>query len=58
MEGFWGFAIIGGPILLAVALLWAITHNRQSKGQERRTENATKELYAKEDADAKRDAAG
>jgi hypothetical protein len=28
MEGVWGFVIIGGPILLALVLLWAKLRNR------------------------------
>ena len=48
----WGILTILGPIVLAVALLWAILHNRTSKRQDARTEAATRELYDKEDSDA------
>lgn len=36
---------IAGPILLGAVLLWAMTHNRTSKAQKRRTEEATRQLY-------------
>ncbi|WP_260596726.1 hypothetical protein [Sphingomonas endolithica] len=47
-ENIWGFVIIGGPILLAGALIWAMTHNRLSKRQQRESEGATKQLYAEQ----------
>lgn len=43
--GLWAIATIVGPILLGAILLWAIFHNRTTKAQERRTEEATKKLY-------------
>jgi hypothetical protein len=57
MTGLWAFVIIGGPILLAAAMLWAITHNRLSKRQLRESEGATKRLYREqEEEDRRRDA--
>ena len=45
MEGIGTVAAIGG-ILLAVVLLWAVIKNaNRSKSAERRTEQATKDLY-------------
>lgn len=43
--GLWAIATVVGPILLGAILLWAIFHNRTTKAQERRTEEATKKLY-------------
>lgn len=45
MEGIWGFVIIGGPIIFAVGLFWALTHNRGSRREIERTERATREMY-------------
>jgi hypothetical protein len=44
MEG-WGFVIIGGPVLFAAVLIWAMLHNRTSKAQLRRTEEATRRTH-------------
>ncbi|WP_174278691.1 hypothetical protein [Sphingomonas bacterium] len=49
-SGIWGVLVIVGPILLAAAIAWAALNNRQSKRAERRTEDATRELYQAEDA--------
>lgn len=46
--GIWSIAIIVGPILLAIVLLWAVMHNRTSRRQRRDTEEATRELYHEE----------
>jgi hypothetical protein len=35
-------------MLLAGALIWAMTHNRLSKRQQRESEGATKRLYAEQ----------
>lgn len=45
----WSLVTVGGPILLAAALLWAILHNRTSRRQHDATERATDRLYAAED---------
>lgn len=42
---FWALMTIVGPILLGVALLWVLVHNRRSRPEEERTERATRELY-------------
>ena len=42
--GLWGIMTIVGPILLAAVLLWAIMHNRTSKAQKDRTEEATRRV--------------
>ena len=49
--GLWGVMTILGPILLAAVILWAILHNRTSKRQERRTEEATREMYDEQSAE-------
>ena len=50
---FWGLMTIVGPILLALALLWALLHNRRSSQQKARTERATRELYEQSDREDK-----
>ncbi len=42
---FWGIMTILGPILLGIALIWAIRHNRGTPAEEARTEAATKRMY-------------
>ena len=41
----WGLLTIIGPILLAVAIGWAILHNRGSRRDVERTEEATRRMY-------------
>lgn len=48
-DGFWGFAIIGGPILLGLAIIWAALRNRTSRRMDRHTEQATHDLYQQQD---------
>ena len=38
-----------GAALLAAAIAWAMLNNRQSKGEHRRTEEATRDLYREQD---------
>lgn len=40
-----GLMVIVGPLVLLAALAWAVLHNRRSRGQEQRTEQATRDLY-------------
>jgi flagellar biosynthesis/type III secretory pathway M-ring protein FliF/YscJ len=59
MENLWGFVIVGGPIILGVVLLWAITHNRMSRAEWRRSEEATKRMHEEQNReDMNRDNAG
>ena len=44
----WSIVTIGGPILLALALLWALLRNRAQRGDVERTEQATREVYRQE----------
>ena len=54
--GLWGVMTILGPIVLAAVLLWAILHNRTSKRQKDRTEDATRRNYDAQNAeDARRE---
>lgn len=55
--GIWSLAVIIGPILLIIVLLWAILRNRASatRSNIEHTERATRELYEREDENAKRD---
>lgn len=48
-----GLMVVVGPILLAVALAWAILHNRGTKREIERTEQATRELYDEQDREDK-----
>ena len=52
-SGIWGIVVIVGPLLLAIAIAWAALNNRQSRKGQRRTEEATRDLYKREDADNK-----
>ena len=52
-SGIWGILVVVGPIVLAVAIIWAMRHNRQSRQELQRTERATHELYEREDRDNK-----
>jgi uncharacterized protein YpmB len=52
-EGFWGFVIIAGPLVLALVMAFALLRNRKrTPRQEARTEAATRAGY--EDATADR----
>ena len=42
-----------GIVALGAAIAWAMLNNRQSRGEYRRTEQATRDLYQQEDADNK-----
>ncbi|QDX26821.1 hypothetical protein FPZ54_12940 [Sphingomonas suaedae] len=54
--GVWGLMVIIGPIVLAAVLLWAVLHNRTSKRQEQRTEDATRKMYdAQNEQDTRRE---
>ena len=53
MEGIGTVAAIGG-LLLAVVLLWAVLKNRQrTRADVRRTNEATRDLYARVDREDK-----
>lgn len=41
----WEILVIVGPIVLAIAIAWAMMHNRQSRSEYKRTEAATRDLY-------------
>lgn len=53
MNNIWPVITILGPIVLAVAIIWAILNNRRSKAAEARTEAATRELYEQQDREDK-----
>lgn len=48
-----GVMVIVGPIVLALAIAWAMFHNRGSKREVERTEAATRELYERQDREDK-----
>ncbi len=50
-DGLWSFVVIAGPIILVVALLFAILRNRRTPREETRTEQATRELYKQQSAE-------
>lgn len=53
--GIWSLAVIVGPILLIIVLLWAMFRNRSSRASMDHTERATRELYEREERDAERE---
>ncbi len=50
-DGVWSVLVILGPIVLGVAIFWAMRHNKTSKRQLDRTEQATHDLYDREARD-------
>jgi uncharacterized membrane protein len=48
--------VVIGPIVLLAAIAWAIFNNRRSREDEARTEAATRQRYAEQDADDKANA--
>ncbi len=53
-EGVWGIVTIIGPIILGAAIIFAIVNNRKRSASDiRRTEAATRELYAQSDREDK-----
>lgn len=50
-DSLWGFVVIGGFLILAAALAFAKFGNRVTPEQERRTEQATRELYEEQSAE-------
>ncbi len=50
MESFYGVMTVLGPLLLGLALLWAVLQNRKrSSADKNLSERATKKLYAEPD---------
>jgi hypothetical protein len=48
-----GVMVIVGPILLAIAIAWAMLHNRGSRKDIAHTEAATREMYDQQDREDK-----
>ena len=46
-----GVMVILGPILLAIANAWAIFHNRGTREEVARTEEATRRMYDEQNRD-------
>ena len=46
----WGIITIVGPLLMLVVFAWALMRNKKSKTSIEETEQATRDLYRKEDA--------
>lgn len=46
----WGIITIVGPLLMVIVFAWVVIRNRKSKTSVDRTEQATRDLYRKEDA--------
>lgn len=44
-SGLWGVVVVLGPLILGLAIWWALRHNKQSKSEYERTEAATRALY-------------
>lgn len=53
MSSLWGVMTIIGPIVLVIAIVWAMRHNRATRGEMRRTEQATHDLYDRQDREDK-----
>ncbi|TKD49998.1 hypothetical protein [Sphingomonas baiyangensis] len=49
MSSLWGVLTIVGPIVLLIAILWAMRHNRGTKHDIERTEAATHRMYDEQD---------
>lgn len=47
----WGLMTVIGPIILGVAIIWAIRHNRASRAEIARTEEATARMYDEQNRD-------
>ncbi len=45
LNSLWGIVTIIGPIVLVIAIVWAMRHNRGTPEQERRTEDSTRRMY-------------
>jgi hypothetical protein len=45
----WPLMTVLGPILFAAVLLWVMAHNRRTKAEKRRTEEATRLRRAEEE---------
>lgn len=51
-----GVMVVIGPIVLFVVLLWVVLHNRTSKRERQRTEEATRKMYdAQNEEDTRRE---
>ena len=48
-----GVLVIVGPIVLALAIVWAMFRNHGSRREVERTEAATRELYERQDREDK-----
>lgn len=46
----WALQTVVGPILLVAVLIWVMLHNRASRREKQRTEEATTRLYDEEEA--------
>jgi hypothetical protein len=53
-DGLWAFVVIGGFIILGLAIAFAKFRNRASAADKGRTEQATRDVYAAEEADRRR----
>ena len=48
-DSLWAFVVVGGFIILAAAIAYAKFANKQTPREERRTEQATRDLYQDQD---------
>ena len=46
----WGIIVIIAPLLMVIVFAYVVMKNRKAKGDIGRTEQATRDLYRKEDA--------
>ena len=54
MNGLWTAVTVLGPLLLAAVLAYAVFRNRTSSARKARTEDATRDLYQRTDAEDRR----
>jgi len=55
MEKLWAFVVIGGPIIFAAGLLWAMTHNRMSRQAKDASDAGTRRFRRKQAQENRRD---
>lgn len=51
MELLWAFVVIGGPVILGIAIAWGVLTSRRSAKAEARTEKATRKMYDEQNAE-------
>jgi small neutral amino acid transporter SnatA (MarC family) len=50
-DSLWAFMVVGGFIILGAAIAFAMLRNKTTASQDRRTEQATRDLYKEQSRD-------